>query len=130
MLNLNKQNMSILDSFLHGLFFSFGFFIVLFFFIIYLVKKFGKKGKKTSYNSEELLPAFKSYLITIKEKEKYEEIKDVEEIIINLSKGLIPDSLNNYEIKKDNSLLIRENEGQGSEIAFVNKYKIIGIKTK
>jgi len=122
--------MNLLDSFLHGIFFSFGFFIVLFLFIIFLIKRLGGKKKKTTYNSDELLPAFKSYLNTIKEKEKYEEIKDVEEIIINLSKGLLPDSLNNYEIKKDNSLLIRENVGQGNEIAFVNKYKVIGIKSK
>lgn len=121
--------MSILDSFLNGIFFSLGFFITLFFFTLFIIRGLSGK-KKTTYKTDELLPAFKSYLSIIKEKEKYEEIIDVEKIIDELIKGKVPDNLDKYNIKKDNSLIIKQNEGSGSEIAFVNKYKVIGIKSK
>lgn len=114
-----------LYAFFQGLMIAFGIvvgFLVPFF---YIVHKIRKRSAKKKYEIPELILAFEKYLHDVTHDENYEIINEINGIIDSLKKGVTPEIMETYNIKKDVSILIKDNKG-GQHIKFINEYKIIG----
>lgn len=85
------------------------------------------KAQKVKYKAEELLPAFALYLNKIQEEEWYEQRTEVLEIIKELTKGNVPESIEKYHIKKE-VLIHTESHGNGSTFRFESKYTVLELK--
>ena len=117
--------MSYLIELVKGIILAFGMiigFVIMAVTIIKLAKR--KDGK---YKAEDLLPAFNEYLAKVKKDELFEQIKDVDAIIAELGKGIVPETVKNYFIKRDTEVQTSDENGAPS-FKIVTKYIIINRK--
>ena len=89
------------------------------------------------YEAENLLKPFKEYLKKITEEEKYEDIKELQEIIKELEKDKVPKIINQYIIQKKYSIEWIDNysisgvDKQGPQtLGLIKKYIVLGKVVK
>ena len=119
--------MTVLLDFIRGIFLGIGFTIGFGFFIILIIKSiFG--GKSKTYSANDLLKPFESYRGKLHQKELYEEMEAVDNIIDNLKKNDVIEAVDKYEIKSDTKLVVADNDDGPNMIKLATTYKIIKLK--
>jgi hypothetical protein len=108
-----------------GMCISFG--IVLGFLSLYVMVAINKK--KLKYQPSDLINPFERYLEQIKQQEEYEQVSTVEQILIDLNKGIINDKVSLFERKKNSSIMLNTKDGN-TEIKFINEYIVKGLSNE
>lgn len=114
----------LLYEFAKGVVFSFAFIITIIVFIVGIVKILNG-AKEKSY--KDLIDAFTSYRDVLIHNNEFDNISEIDIIIEDLKKGVKSKVIQDYDIKSNSSLIIKEVKN-GQSIGINITYKIVGRK--
>lgn len=80
-------------------------------FVIAIVWFMHKAKPDASYAAEDLLQPFTNYLDKILEEQQYDQVALVKNIIVDLTRGKVPEDIKQFKIKHDTSIQLKDQDG-------------------